>query len=150
VTVEAIRVSRGWLDLREGADAAARSRELVGHLCRRLPAGGPWVIHDLACGSGAMGRWLAPLLPGPQRWVLHDRDPDLLALAESAVPGSSADGAVVTVETRLSDVTQLDPEGALEMGIFNMLVHAGWNLQRFRTLEAQLESVTCQPHVGPV
>ena len=30
MTVEAIRVSPGWLDLREGADAAARSRELVG------------------------------------------------------------------------------------------------------------------------
>ena len=35
-------------------------------------------------------------------------------------------------------LAQLAPEGALEMGIFNMLVHAGWNLQRFRTLEAQL------------
>jgi hypothetical protein len=33
---------------------------------------------------------------------------------------------------------QLAPEGALEMDIFNMLVHAAWNLQRFRTLEAQL------------
>jgi hypothetical protein len=29
MTVEAIRVSQGWLDLREGADAAARSRGLV-------------------------------------------------------------------------------------------------------------------------
>ena len=35
-------------------------------------------------------------------------------------------------------LAQLAPEGALEMGLFNMLVHAGWNLQRFRTLEAQL------------
>ena len=35
---------------------------------------------------------------------------------------------------------QLSPEGALEMGIFNMLVHAAWNLERFRTLEAQLMS----------
>ena len=60
MTVEAIRVSPGWLDLREGADAAARAGELVARLRRRLPAGGRWVIHDLACGSGAMGRWLAP------------------------------------------------------------------------------------------
>ena len=35
----------------------------------RLPATGPGSIHDLACGTGSMGRWLAPLLPGPQRWV---------------------------------------------------------------------------------
>jgi methyltransferase family protein len=96
-TVEAIRVRPEWLDLREGADAAARSRELV----EQLPADGPWVIHDLASGSGSMGRWLAPLLRGPQRWVLHDRDEELLALAANDV----SDGVIV--ETRLSDVTQL-------------------------------------------
>ncbi len=111
MTVEAIRVSPGWLDLREGADAAARSRELVAQLLQRSPAGGSWVIHDLACGSGSMGRWLAPQLPGPQRWILHDRDEDLLALAAADVPG----GTAVSVETRLSDITQLaanDLEGA--------------------------------------
>ena len=109
MTVEAIRVSPGWLDLRERADGAARARELVGHLRRRRPAGGRRVIHDLACGSGAMGRWLAPLLPGPQRWVLHDRDGDLLDLAATDVPGPAADGAAVAVETRLSDITRLGP-----------------------------------------
>ena len=107
MTVEAIRVSPGWLDLRERADAAARSRGLVEHLRHRRPAGGCWLIHDLACGSGAMGRWLAPLLPGPQRWILHDRDADLLALAATDVPPRAADGAAVAVETCLSDVTQL-------------------------------------------
>jgi hypothetical protein len=101
-----IRVSPDWLDLRERADAAARSRDLVRRLRRRLPAG-PLVIHDLACGSGAMGRWLAPLLPGPQRWILHDRDRDLLALAETALPGPAADESAVTVETRLTDITRL-------------------------------------------
>ena len=104
--VETIRVSPRWLDLRDGADAAARARELVGHLRRRLAAG-PLVIHDLGCGNGAMLRWLAPLLAGPQHWVLHDHDPDLLALAGAEAPGSAADGAAVAVETRLSDVTQL-------------------------------------------
>lgn len=108
--VETTRVSPGWLDLREEADAAARARPLVGQLRRRLPSGGAVMIHDLACGSGAMGRWLAPLLAGPQRWVLHDRDADLLALAAVDVPGPAADGAAVAVETRLSDVTQLGPE----------------------------------------
>jgi hypothetical protein len=107
MTAEAITVSPAWLDLRERADAAARSRELVSHLRLRLPAGGRLVIHDLGCGSGGMGRWLAPLLPGPQHWVLHDRDPDLLTLAEADQPGPAADGSAVTVETRLSDVTRL-------------------------------------------
>jgi len=102
-TAEAIRVSSAWLDLREPADAAARSRELVQH----LPADGPQVIHDLGSGSGAMGRWLAPLLRGPQHWILHDRDPDLLALAETDRPGPAADGSEVTIEKRVSDVTRL-------------------------------------------
>jgi hypothetical protein len=106
MTVAAIRVSPSWLDLREAADAAARARELVTPLRHHVPADGSWLIHDLACGSGAMGRWLAPLLPGPQRWILHDRDADLLALAAVDVPGPAADGAEVTVETRTSDVTQ--------------------------------------------
>jgi hypothetical protein len=107
MTVEAIPVAPAWLDLRERADAAARSRELVSHLRPRMPSGGRLVIHDLGCGSGAMGRWLAPLLLGPQHWVLHDRDPDLLMLAEADQPGPAAEGAAVTVETRLSDVTRL-------------------------------------------
>jgi hypothetical protein len=106
-TAEALRVSPEWLDLRERADASARSHDLVRHL-RHLTFGGPLVVHDLACGSGSMGRWLAPLLPGTQHWVLHDLDPDLLALAEGDVPSPAADGADITVETRLSDVTRLD------------------------------------------
>jgi hypothetical protein len=107
-TAEAIRVSPEWLDLRESADAAARSQDLVRQLRGRITARGQAVIHDLASGSGSMGRWLAPLLPGPQHWVLHDRDPDLLALAEAEVPGPAADEAAVTVETTLCDVTRLD------------------------------------------
>jgi hypothetical protein len=97
-----VRVSSSWLELREPADAAARATELVELL---EPSSG--VIHDLACGTGSMGRWLAPLLDGPQRWVLHDRDDDLLEVAASELPGPAADGAAVDVETRPSDVTRL-------------------------------------------
>jgi len=108
VSVEPIRVPSEWLDLREGADAAARARELVGQLRRRLPTGGDLVIHDLACGTGAMGRWLAPRLPGRQRWVVHDRDAGLLKAAAANRP-RGADGAHVGLETRHSDITRLDP-----------------------------------------
>jgi hypothetical protein len=97
MSATAVRVSPRWLALREPADAAARSGELAERLARHL---GPrrLVIHDLGGGTGAMGRWLAPRLPGPQHWVVHDRDADLLDLAG---PG---------VETRRSDITRLTRE----------------------------------------
>lgn len=90
------RVSPSWLALREPADAAARATELV----RLLPPT-RGAIHDLACGTGSMGRWLAPLLPGPQHWVLHDRDADLLQVAAANPPAGA------TVEVRQSDITRL-------------------------------------------
>ena len=73
-----------WLALREPADAEARSVELAERLAQHLPAG-RLEIHDLGGGSGAMGRWLAPRLPEPQHWVVHDHDEDLLELAAASV-----------------------------------------------------------------
>ena len=90
-------VTPQWLELREPADAAARSEELAERLARHLPEG-PLTIHDLGGGSGAMGRWLAPRLPGPQHWVVHDRDEGLLELAATSF------------ETRRSDITRLAPD----------------------------------------
>lgn len=107
MTTPDIRVSREWLALREAADAAARANDLVERLRGQPPARGRRLIHDLGCGTGAMARWLAPLLPGPQHWVLHDRDADLLNIAASEPPGPAADGAAVTVEMRQSDITEL-------------------------------------------
>jgi hypothetical protein len=101
MSATAVRVSPEWLVLREPADAAARSAELAERLARHLGAAAPLVIHDLGAGSGAMGRWLAPRLPGPQHWVVHDRDEDLLELALAGPPAS------VTVEARRSDITRL-------------------------------------------
>ncbi|MEJ3745704.1 SAM-dependent methyltransferase [Actinomycetes bacterium KLBMP 9797] len=87
-----------WLALREPADADARAAELVKPL-RDLD--GPLVIHDLGCGTGSMGRWLAPQLAHEQFWVLHDHDPALLRLAAASLP----DG--VTVGTRRTDLAAL-------------------------------------------
>jgi trans-aconitate methyltransferase len=115
MTVEDVRVSQGWLTLREAADAAARAPDLVELVRRRLPAAGRHVVHDLGGGTGSMGRWLAPRLPGRQHWVVHDRDVGLLELAVADPPGPAADGAAVTVEPRCSDITRLEPrdlEGA--------------------------------------
>ncbi|MGY0064934.1 methyltransferase domain-containing protein [Streptomyces sp. LZ34] len=99
-----------WLELREGADAAARAVELLdplrGWLAEAGRAGG-LVIHDLGCGTGSMGRWLAPRLPGPQHWVLYDRDPALLGRAAAQAPATTADGGGVTVLTRRGDLRGL-------------------------------------------
>jgi hypothetical protein len=109
LSADDVRVSPEWLVLREPADAAARSAELAERLERHLAAAGRLVIHDVGGGSGAMGRWLAPRLPGPQHWVVHDRDAGLLELAVADPPGPAADGAAVTVEARRSDITRLAP-----------------------------------------
>ena len=109
MTSEVVRVSSDWLALREPADAAARARDLVDRLGRELPVADRGPIHDLGAGSGSLGRWLAPLLPGRQHWVLHDRDADLLNVAAAHPPGPAADGAEVTVEVRRSDIIALDP-----------------------------------------
>jgi len=93
--------SPDWLALREPADAAARAVELADRLRERLPEG-PLVVRDLGCGTGSMGRWLAPRLPGPQHWVLHDRDPVLLDRAVGSLPPD------VTGQACLGDLTGLD------------------------------------------
>ncbi|WP_458246521.1 class I SAM-dependent methyltransferase [Streptomyces sp. MAI_2237] len=108
------RYAPEWLELREPADAAARSHDLLDPLRIRLanlPGKAGLVIHDLGCGTGSMGRWLASRLDGAQHWVLHDRDPYLLHFAAVASPRSAADGSRVSVETRRGDVARLTADG---------------------------------------
>ncbi|WP_443053058.1 trans-aconitate methyltransferase [Streptomyces sp. FXJ1.172] len=105
------RYAPEWLQLREPADTAARAQDLLDPLRIRLAnmpgRTGGLAVHDLGCGTGSMGRWLAPRLDGAQHWVLHDRDPYLLHFAAVASPRSAADGSRVTVETRRGDVARL-------------------------------------------
>lgn len=108
------RVDTAWLALREPADAAARSRELVqllgtdlAHVRAARDPAQPLAVHDLGCGTGSMMRWLAPRLPGRQHWVLHDRDGRLLEGIASRPPVRAADQAGVTFETHRGDITRL-------------------------------------------
>ncbi|MFF8726476.1 methyltransferase domain-containing protein [Streptomyces sp. NPDC015171] len=113
-TEEPPRYAPEWLQLREVADAAARSQDLLDPLRTRLAGHqgrpGGLVVHDLGCGTGSMGRWLAPRLDGAQHWILHDHDPYLLHFAAVASPRAAADGSRVTVETRRGDVARLTPD----------------------------------------
>ncbi|TQK50870.1 hypothetical protein FBY35_1230 [Streptomyces sp. SLBN-118] len=108
-STDAPRYAPEWLELREGADAAARAAELLDPLRERLVGreSGGLVIRDLGCGTGSMGRWLAPRLPGPQYWILHDHDPGLLDLAAAHTPRTAADGSPVTVTTERGDIAHV-------------------------------------------
>jgi hypothetical protein len=108
ITREPVRAGSDWLALREPADAAARATDLVDRLRPHLPTDA-LEVQDLGSGTGSMARWLAPLLPGPQRWVLVDRDAELLDLADDTSPPAAADGAPVRLETRRGDLIRLDP-----------------------------------------
>ncbi len=115
------RYAPEWLRLREPADAAARARDLLDplrvRLAERSGGAGGLTVHDLGCGTGSMGRWLAPRLDGAQHWVLHDRDAYLLHFAAAGSPRASADGGRVTVETRRGDVARLTPDALTGAGL---------------------------------
>ncbi|MEV8033742.1 class I SAM-dependent methyltransferase [Streptomyces sp. NPDC086182] len=107
-----VRYAPQWLQLREPADAAARAADLLDPLRIRLAdrpgrGGGDLVVHDLGCGTGSMGRWLAPRLDGAQHWILHDRDPYLLHFATVGAPKAAADGSHVSVTTQRGDIGRL-------------------------------------------
>jgi hypothetical protein len=95
-----IPVSADWLTLREGADAAARSRALAARAAGLISA--PATVHDLGSGTGSMMRWLSPVLPAPQTWVLHDWNAALLDHAARARPVGTR------VITRVGALRELD------------------------------------------
>ncbi|MDO9438892.1 class I SAM-dependent methyltransferase [Hydrogenophaga sp.] len=76
--------SADWLRQREPFDTVARDHaaerlRLSARLRAVRPDGGvPWRVIDLACGTGANLRWLAPRLVGEQEWLVVDHDAALL------------------------------------------------------------------------
>jgi SAM-dependent methyltransferase len=84
------RFTADWLALREDFDRQARDTaepplDLRAFARRLCPNDEPLQVLDLACGSGANLRYLAPRLGGRQRWTLVDRDTDLLAAVPAAL-----------------------------------------------------------------
>ncbi len=101
-----------WLDLRAGADAAARSADLADRLAtwlgeagRRPSCGRPAVplrVADVGAGAGSMPLWLAPRLPPCQHWTLLEPDAGLLAAATERVAEAAGVAAVTPLATPLA------------------------------------------------
>lgn len=135
-----------WLALREAADAAARDPALV-ERAREWLAGRttPLNITDLGAGSGANPRFLAGHLPGPQRWRLVDRDPDLLEQADTRLAAThDLDGNPIRFETCRLDLADIDAvladdtDLATASALFD-LVSADW----IEALSARCAEVRC-------
>lgn len=96
----------GWLDLREPVDHRSRSGELLDPL-RNHWRDRRWSrVLDLGSGTGSNLRYLAPHLPGPQRWVLVDHDPSLLKRAQRS------SRSILSTEVTVQPVTgRLETEG---------------------------------------
>ena len=71
--------SPNWLDVREPLDAVSRASGLIAPLAAAMTAHRPARIVDLGAGTGANLRYLAPLIGGPQEWLLVDNDAALSA-----------------------------------------------------------------------
>ncbi|HWU59008.1 MAG TPA: hypothetical protein VN045_09840, partial [Microbacteriaceae bacterium] len=126
-----LEVSSEWLSLREPEDAATRSRELAlaaAALLEHTPLQQTPLqqtplqhrplqqttlkqttlsIHDLGSGTGSMMRWLAPLLPGPQTWTLHDWNADLIEQAAAGIRPLDRDGVPISVRTQPGNLADL-------------------------------------------
>lgn len=100
--------SSTWLALREPVDARSRSFGLAGEVASALAGAREVTIHDIGSGTGAFPRWFAPRLTGRQRWVLHDRDLDLLGQV-AARPPTMPDGTPVPYSTRWGEISDLRP-----------------------------------------
>lgn len=75
--------SSEWLDLREAADARARSRTIADAVAARFALRDEVRVLDLGSGTGANLRATAGLLPQRQFWTLTDHSSELLDIARS-------------------------------------------------------------------
>lgn len=103
--------SAPWLALREPLDAASRSLRLGTSLAESLQAtrseNSPLAVIDLGAGTGANLRYAAPLIGGPQEWLLVDNEPALLEAAQGLLRTSPLPACRVRC-IALDLATQLD------------------------------------------
>jgi hypothetical protein len=135
--------SAEWLALREPADTRARDVKLTARLAEWARSRGPVRFIDLACGTGANRRYLAPRAGGDAHWLLVDGDAGLLERAGSVADGQDDGCSVVRasvgsggrIETRqldlVTDLHALDfaPDTVITASALLDLVSDRWLVQ---------------------
>lgn len=133
--MSAASFSAAWLQQREPFDTAARDGAAQRlHLAARLhavspPAGTPWRVIDLGCGTGANLRWLAPRLGGAQEWLVVDHDAALLREWPSSASGPGFEAGIVCQQADLARHLDTLPWHAAHLVTASALldlVSAGW------------------------
>ncbi len=123
--------SSEWLDLREPADARARSAEIANAVAARFALRDELHILDLASGTGANLRATASLLPKKQVWKLVDHDADALDAARKRLIGwadaSEIDNETLRLEKDGRDLTVTFSIADLASET-NRLLDAPWQL----------------------
>jgi hypothetical protein len=102
-----------WLALREPIDAVSRSMRLSRAVADALPRYRTTEVLDLGAGTGANARFLAGKLPLPQRWLLIDRDQNLLDHAPKAWPSQRVDLREAVLDKKLFEGRSLVTASAL-------------------------------------
>ena len=141
--------SAAWLQQREPFDTAARDEAAKRlRLAARLhaiapPAGTPWRVIDMGCGTGANLRWLAPRLGGAQEWLVVDHDAALLREWPSTMSGPGFAADIVRQQANLAlDLDSLPWHAAhlVTASALLDLVSASW-LQRMVQLAVEARAV---------
>jgi SAM-dependent methyltransferase len=158
-TAPSTAFSAGWLQQREPFDAVAREAAAA---CMRLQArlaalrpeaAQPWRVIDLACGTGANLRWLAPRLGGAQQWLVVDHDATLLRRWPAhlaAAAQASGGGLALAAQPRRARHDALHFSGAgfdaaivrLQLDLAQRLEQLPWSSAHLVTASALLDLVS--------
>ncbi len=118
--------SASWLALREPYDRRARNPAVLKSLAAAFSGQPSIAVVDLACGTGATPRALAPILPTRQSWRLVDNDLSLLARVKAE---SNGDITLQPTPIDLNHDLELALDGPLDLittSAFLDLVSADW------------------------
>jgi len=119
--------SPDWLALREPYDARARNPAVLDAVVASLKRYPSIRIVDLACGTGATLRALAPRVPAQQNWRLADNDLSLLARATATTCPAGVTVTAVPLDLNRDLEAVLDgPVDLITASALLDLVSAAW------------------------